>query len=104
MDSNKHQFEIVSPNDYSLGPILDVHSEDYIKFLQDIYDEWVLEGNPPDFCMGDTFNHVSMMGKVDPELVKINGNRRAGAKFGYYTCDMSISFVKGKIYASLSPL
>ncbi|CAO3625957.1 unnamed protein product [Mucor hiemalis] len=88
------EFEVISPNDYSLGPILDVHREDYIRFLQDIYDEWVAQGNPADACMGDTFAHASMIGKVDPEIVRKNGNLKAGAKIGYYNCDMSISFVK----------
>lgn len=90
------EFEVVAPNDYSLGPILDVHREDYIRFLQEIYDEWVAEGNPADACIGDTFAHASMIGKVDPEIIRKNGNLRAGAKMGYYNCDMSICFVKGK--------
>lgn len=94
MDANP-EFEVIPPNDYSLGPILDVHREDYIRFLETIYEEWVAEGFPPEACMGETFQHPSITGKIDPEIVRKTSNLRAGAKIGYYTCDMSICFVKG---------
>jgi acetoin utilization deacetylase AcuC-like enzyme len=94
MDTNT-EFEVIAPNDYSLGPILDVHHDDYIRFLEHIYQEWVDAGLPKDACIGDTFAQPSFVGKIDPSIVKKNANKSCGGKMGYYVGDMSISFVKG---------
>jgi acetoin utilization deacetylase AcuC-like enzyme len=94
MDENS-EFQIVGANDYSLGPILDVHHDDYIRFLANIYQEWVDAGLPKDACIGDTFAQPSFVDKMDPDIVKKNANKSCGGKMGYYVGDMSISFVKG---------
>ncbi|KAG2210222.1 hypothetical protein INT47_003207 [Mucor saturninus] len=88
------EFQVVDPNDYSLGPILDVHRKDYIEFLQTIYHDWVTEGFPADACRVETFAHPSVVGKIDPEIVKKNAYLKATGRLGYYTCDLSVCFVK----------
>lgn len=86
----------MDPNDYSLGPILDVHRQDYVRFLQSIYEEWVAEGKPAEACLGETFNLPAMTGKIDLEIVRNTANKSASGKMGYYTCDLSVCFVKSK--------
>ncbi|KAG2231227.1 hypothetical protein BDF21DRAFT_415020 [Thamnidium elegans] len=88
------EFEVVDPNDYSLGPILDIHRQDYVCFLQSIYEEWVAEGKPAEACLGETFSLPAMTGKIDPEIVRKTANKSASGKMGYYTCDLSVCFVK----------
>ncbi|RCH85479.1 hypothetical protein CU098_001273, partial [Rhizopus stolonifer] len=88
------EFEIVEPSDYSLGPILDVHEKDYIKFLATIYQEWIAEGLPPNACIGDTFATHSFIGKLDPQIAKKNAFQSPQGKMGYFIGDMSVGFVQ----------
>lgn len=88
------EFDIVDPNDYSLGPILDIHREDYIKFLSTIYQDWVDHGLPKEACIGDTFAQPSFIGKLHPDIVKKNALQSPSGKMGYYLGDMSCNFVQ----------
>lgn len=90
------EFEVVEPNDYSLGPILDVHRKDYVDFLETIYQEWVDSGLTKDICIGDTFSQRSFVGKLDDETVRKNALGSCSGKMGYYVGDVSTPFVQSK--------
>lgn len=90
------EFEVVEPNDYSLGPILDVHRKDYVDFLETIYQEWVDSGLTKDICIGDTFSQRSFVGKLDDETVRKNASGSCSGKMGYYVGDVSTPFVQSK--------
>lgn len=77
-----------------MGPILDVHRDDYIQFLSTIYQEWVQYGLPKEACIGDTFAQPSFVGKVHPDIIKKNALQSPGGKMGYYLGDMSCNFVQ----------
>lgn len=88
------EFAVVDPSDYSLGPILDVHRDDYIEFLSTIYKDWTSHGLPREACLGDTFAQPSFIGKLDPEIVRKNAVQSPSGKMGYYLGDMSCNFVE----------
>ncbi len=92
---DKHsEFEVIEARDYSLEPILNVHKEDYINFLKCIYQEWVDEGRPANACLADTFASINKM--IDQEMIKKAANKSSRSKLGYYTADLSVTFMKGK--------
>jgi hypothetical protein len=78
-----------------LGPILDIHEQDYVEYLQTIYDEWVAEGLPGDTVISDTFPHPSVIGKIDPAIYRKTAKLSAPGKMGLFNFDMSVAFVKG---------
>lgn len=90
------EFEVVEPNDYSLGPILDVHRKDYVDFLESIYQEWVDSGLNKEICIGDTFAQRSFVGKLDDETIRKNASNSSSGKMGYYVGDVSTPFVQSK--------
>ncbi|KAL9546199.1 hypothetical protein MBANPS3_006781 [Mucor bainieri] len=96
------EFEVVEPNDYSLGPILDVHRKDYVDFLETIYQEWVDSGLTKDICIGDTFSQRSFVGKLDDETVRKNASGSCSGKMGYYVGDVSTPFVQNTWRAAYS--
>ncbi|KAI7903336.1 uncharacterized protein BX663DRAFT_508258 [Cokeromyces recurvatus] len=103
IDSHPSDFEIVSPFDYSINPILDIHRHDYIQFLKTIYKDWIEMGLPKDACMGDTFAKSSFTSHLDDSIIRENANKSCEGKMGYYLGDMSVSFVKdtwSAVYAS----
>ncbi|KAI9274669.1 hypothetical protein BDA99DRAFT_498194 [Phascolomyces articulosus] len=92
VDSQPDQFHIISPRDYSLTPILNVHKEDYIKFLSTIYDDWVKEGLPKDAVMGECFTHLNNLSQVDPDIIKETALMTPSGRMGIYVYDLSIAF------------
>jgi hypothetical protein len=95
MEENE-EFEIIEPFDYSLGPILDIHEKDYVRFLETIFDEWVADGLPAKGCIGDIFMHPSLIAKLDPATIKKNAYKNARGKMALHNFDLSVAFVKGK--------
>ncbi|KAI8145212.1 hypothetical protein BJV82DRAFT_605336 [Fennellomyces sp. T-0311] len=91
IDSQPH-FRIIAPNDYTLTPISNVLGEDYIRFLQTIYDDWVAYGLPKDTIIGDCFGHVNTISKIDPEIVKETVDLTPMARVGMYAFDISVGF------------
>lgn len=96
IDSQPDDFSVISPQDYSLAPILDVHDDDFVKFLSTIYDDWVAAGLPPAAAIGETFAHMSTLSKIDPAIYKMNAQLTPSARVGLYTLDMSVSYMKGR--------
>ncbi|KAI9492488.1 hypothetical protein BDB00DRAFT_828437 [Zychaea mexicana] len=92
LDTRPDQFNVVSPRDYSLTPILNVHKQDYIKFLHTIYDDWVAEGLPAEAVTGECFVHRNALGKIDPEIVKETALKTPSARVGLYSYDMSVAY------------
>ena len=96
IDSQPNQFNVISPQDYSLTPIVQVHEQDYIEFLSTIHQDWVKDGMPPEGTTGESFVLSNVVGKLDPAVLKKNANQTATGRIGYYTFDMSVAFMKGK--------
>lgn len=96
IDSQPNQFSVISPQDYSLTPIVQVHEQDYIEFLSTIHQDWVKDGMPPAGTTGESFVLSNVVGKLDPAVLKKNVNQTATGRIGYYTFDMSVAFMKGK--------
>ncbi|KAI9322414.1 hypothetical protein BX666DRAFT_1848848 [Dichotomocladium elegans] len=94
LDSKPNQFRIFEPQDYSLGPILQVHEKDYIEFLANIYNEWAASGLPKEGTTGETFVHPSLIGKLDLATIKKNASQSPVGRIGLYTFDMSVSFME----------
>ncbi|KAI9281862.1 hypothetical protein BY458DRAFT_552637 [Sporodiniella umbellata] len=86
------KFRVIESRDYSLAPILQVHSEDYIDFLQSIHAQWIAEGLPPDVCLGEAFATLSHF--LPREVVKKTAQKSASGKLGFYTADLSVAFMK----------
>lgn len=98
IDSQPNQFNVISPQDYSLTPIVQVHEQDYIEFLSTIHQDWVKDGMPASGTTGEAFVLSNVVGKLDPAVLKKNVNQTATGRIGYYTFDMSVAFMKGMIY------
>ncbi|CDS03059.1 hypothetical protein LRAMOSA00461 [Lichtheimia ramosa] len=94
IDSQPNQFSVISPQDYSLTPIVQVHEQDYIEFLSTIHQDWVKDGMPPAGTTGESFVLSNVVGKLDPAVLKKNVNQTATGRIGYYTFDMSVAFMK----------
>ncbi|KAI9484854.1 hypothetical protein BDB00DRAFT_878343 [Zychaea mexicana] len=45
IDKKPDQFYVVSANDYTLTPILNIHHDDYIQFLHSIHSDWAYTQN-----------------------------------------------------------
>ncbi|CAJ0632042.1 4273_t:CDS:10 [Entrophospora sp. SA101] len=86
-NNNSHDFEILSPQDYGLDPILSVHDKDYVDFLQNSYYEWCEEGGNKDGVVPDTFAHFGM--KTSFNKKKITSTL---AKAGLYCFDTTYTW------------
>lgn len=75
---------------------MDVHDDDFVKFLSTIYDDWVAAGLPSAAAIGETFAHMSTLSKIDPAIYKMNAQLTPSARVGLYTLDMSVSYMKGR--------
>ncbi|KAI7852923.1 hypothetical protein BDC45DRAFT_558219 [Circinella umbellata] len=94
IDSQPQQFNVVRPQDYSVTPILRVHEQDYVEFLQTIYKEWVDSGMPPEIAIGSAFQHPKVIGKVSQEVIKKNTLSNPLGKIGVYSFDTANAHTK----------
>ena len=94
IDSQPQQFNVVRPQDYSVTPILRVHEQDYVEFLQTIYKEWVDSGMPPEIAIGSAFQHPKVIGKVSQEIIKKNTLSNPLGKIGVYSFDTANAHTK----------
>ncbi|KAI8143000.1 hypothetical protein BJV82DRAFT_613039 [Fennellomyces sp. T-0311] len=89
VDSKPEQFRVIPPNDYSLAHILNVHHDDYIRFLCNIHQDWIEAGFSGENCISaETFAHSS----VTVESSKIISRLSPRAQVGLYTFDMSTAY------------
>ncbi|KAL0095584.1 hypothetical protein F4703DRAFT_1825362 [Phycomyces blakesleeanus] len=88
------EFKVVSPDDYTLAPILAVHKREYVDFLSTIYKDWVDAGLPKDTVVSEIFGHCSMVGHLEPEEWKKKALETPSGRIGLYSFDLSVSFDK----------
>ena len=87
----------MNPNDYKLGPILNIHQHDYIQFLHNIHNDWVSSGLGDENCpiTSEIFAHYSMLIHDPSNKKKLIPNIMAPrARVGKYTFDMSTTYTK----------
>ena len=77
----KNWAEILAPSDYGLDPILEVHDQEYVEFLQSAFQIWT----------SGVANYEHMA--LTPATFPLGGNRRIPnsilGKAGYYMMDLS---------------
>ncbi|KAI1786800.1 hypothetical protein LXA43DRAFT_897299 [Ganoderma leucocontextum] len=95
-------FEIVpAEDDWPLdikAYILAVHSEDYVEYLETIYDEWVAIGGDRSAVFPETFRHRSMQ-SVGSHDIK---NMSPLAKPGVYCFDLSCPITSNTYRAAIA--
>ncbi len=78
--------DILPPESFSLEPILRVHDEGYVQFLQTAWDEWVLEHGAYD-ALPTNWVVRSMRSDRIPEVID--------GKLGYYSFDAGTPITEG---------
>jgi acetoin utilization deacetylase AcuC-like enzyme len=76
---------VVGPSDFGLGPILAVHTVDYVAYLQDAYRNWIATGGIPAGVYPDSFPARRMSRRPT----------RPSALAGYYSFDITAVIVEG---------
>ncbi len=77
--------QVHPPADHGIQPIIDVHAEQYISYLQHAYQDWVAEGGLAAGVYPDTFPHRS--GSHRPA--------RTSGLAGYYCTDLTAIITAG---------
>ncbi|HEU5089619.1 MAG TPA: histone deacetylase family protein, partial [Roseiflexaceae bacterium] len=81
---------LVTPRSFGLEPIRAVHSDEYLAYLEHIYDQWVAAGGAPESVMPGTLA-VRWMERPCPNPI---------ATPGYYCFDLSAPIVAGTYAAA----
>ena len=87
-----HLGDIVEPSEFGLAPLRSVHGDEYLAFLQSVYQEW-LDSNQK----GDAIPHVW----IGRSLRTILPNSIFG-RLGYFSYDASTPFTAGTWQAALA--
>ena len=74
------------PESFGTAPILRVHEDGYVDFLQNAYARFREHGDEADFASGFVFAMRGLRQAPNPNVY---------AQFGYYTFDLSVPFVEG---------
>ena len=74
------------PEAFGIEPILKVHEEGYVDFLQNAYARFREQAGEADFASGFVFAMRGLRQAPNPNVF---------AQFGYYTFDLSVPFVEG---------
>jgi len=82
--------EEIRSQDFGMGPIADVHSVDYLEFLQNVYQEWQDLPNPP----------REIVPFVHPVRYMDGYSKHIIAKVGYHVGDTASPIVEGTWQAS----
>jgi acetoin utilization deacetylase AcuC-like enzyme len=89
------RFDILPPDDFGLDPILAVHDEGYLSFLETAFDEWMQE--PTDYertaLLPATFPPASWRNHIPKSLL---------GRAGYYMMDLSAPITAGTYQAALA--
>ena len=78
--------EIIEPHDFSLDPVLRVHSRDYIEFLSTVWDLWVDAFGTSTDALPNCFPHRGLR-NIEPRHIE--------GKLGYYSFDLGSGFCAG---------
>jgi len=84
--SDRNFGEIIAPNTYDDEKLLRIHSPDYVKFLESVWDEWVASDEKGANARPDTFVGAGMR-YAETECVV--------GKLGRYSFDATSPFVAG---------
>jgi acetoin utilization deacetylase AcuC-like enzyme len=90
--------DIQPPEDFGLGPILAVHDQGYLDFLQNGYAEWQAQGGQ----LGSHMDTSVLLGDTFPPRRAPRQSRSIAGKVGYYTFDLSCPIVAGTYPAALA--
>jgi acetoin utilization deacetylase AcuC-like enzyme len=78
--------EIIEPNDFSLEPLLRIHSQDYVEFLAKAWDLWADTYGTSADALPYCFPHRGLR-NIEPRHIE--------GKLGYYSFDLSSGFCAG---------
>jgi acetoin utilization deacetylase AcuC-like enzyme len=82
--------EVLPPDDFGMEPIAQVHTPDYLDFLQRAYAAWIVEGRGPAPVYPDTFFKAPFSHRPD----------KIGALAGIYMMDLSAPITGGTWHAA----
>ncbi|KAJ3401153.1 hypothetical protein HDV05_000636, partial [Chytridiales sp. JEL 0842] len=71
-------YPIVPPVDHGMGPVSEVHTDEYVAYLKMAYNEWVDRGGNPDGIFPDAFavrDFVRQKNTKANSLYPIDGGR-----------------------------
>jgi acetoin utilization deacetylase AcuC-like enzyme len=102
-------FNLIPHRDFSLAPILRVHSSDFVAYLQTAYEEWVSAGRTPIGVLPDSFPHPALVDHLSTQTWRASINSSIEAKVSTYAFDLGTMIVDGtchilRIITSKSPV
>ncbi|RUS28747.1 hypothetical protein BC938DRAFT_481500 [Jimgerdemannia flammicorona] len=86
------RYAILPPADYTLAPILRVHTSEFVEYLQTAYNKWVEQGGDSQGVLPECFPHPKLLAELGGAKAWIETAKRDGnvlAKAGLYCFDMS---------------
>ena len=94
-------FDLVGPAEHGLDPILAVHDEGLVRFVETAWSELRAQGIARSFLVADTYPVRAMFeGMSDAALARLREPEAIGGRTGFYGLDSSNPLVQGTYAAS----
>lgn len=88
----------IPPSDYGLAPILAVHSQKYLNYVETAYDRWILKGGDVNGVIPDTY--AVHLNSIYRDITLQTRSENVFAQMGLYTFDSATVIVKDTYIAA----
>ena len=96
-------FEIVSPTEHGMDPILAVHDEGLVRYLEGAWTEAQREELPRAFLVADTYPNIHMFeGMSDEAAKRVREPKAIGGRAGWWNLDTGNPLLPGTYGAAIA--